>query len=57
MSIFLVRYLHGKSIVIQLVTLVSNVLVLIIALIHIDDIDLHVFNDKDDSAEVLVVKA
>ena len=55
--IFLVRYLYSKSVVIQLVTSVSNMLVTIIALMHINNTDLFIFNDGGDSAEVLVVKA
>ena len=56
MLIFLVRYLHSKSIVIQLVTLVSNALILVLALIYINNTDLYTFNDRDNSAEALVAK-
>ena len=55
-SIFLVRYPYSKSIVIQLVTPVSNVLVLIVALTYLDNTDLYMFNEGDDSIEALVAK-
>ena len=50
------RYLHSKSIVIQLVILVSNELVIIIVLICVDNIDLNTFDNRGDSIETLVVK-
>ena len=56
MSIFLLRYLHSKSIVIQLVILVSNELVIIIVLICVDNMDLNTFDNRGDSIETLVVK-
>ena len=53
---FLVRYLHSKRIVIQLVTLVSNVLVLITVLFYIIDADLHAFNTEGNSIDDIVAK-
>ena len=40
----------------QLVTSVSNVLVLITILLYVDDIDLHVFDKEGDGVEDIVVK-
>ena len=56
MSLFLVRYLHNKRVVTQLVTLVSNILVLISALINIDNTDLCTFDNRGNSIEALIAK-
>ena len=55
-TIFLVRYLYSYRLVIQLVTTVSNILVLTAVLMHVDDIDLYTFDGGGDSVESLVVK-
>jgi len=52
----LVRYLHSKRIVIKLVILVSNILVLIAILLHINNADLCAFNEGGNSTEDIVVK-
>ena len=54
--IFLVRYLYSQRVVVQLVTPVSNILVLIVVLTYINDTDLYMFNNGGDSAASLVVK-
>ena len=51
------RYLHSQSVVIQLVTLVSSILVLITVLIYNDDTDLCAFNDRSNTVVSLVAKA
>ena len=53
---FLVRYLYSKRIVTQLVTLVSNVLVLITVLFYIIDADLHAFDTEGNSIDNIVAK-
>ena len=53
---FLVRYPHSKRIVIQLITLVSNVLVLIAILMYIIDADLYAFDTKGNSIDDIVAK-
>jgi len=53
---FLVRYPYSKRIVTQLVTLVSNVLVLITILLYIIDADLHAFDTEGNSIEDIVAK-
>ena len=52
----LVRHLHSNRLFDQLITSVSNFLVLIVVVLHADDTNLHVFNEESDSAEVTADK-
>ena len=55
--IFLVRYLYSKNLTTQLSTPLSGIVILLAALIFVDDIDLYVFNSESDIIEELVLKA
>ena len=56
-SIFLVRYLYSKNLNTQLSTSVSKIIILLAALIFVDDTDLYVFNSVLDTTEEIVLKA
>ena len=44
-SMFLTRHLHHKNVVTKIITPVSKISHCLAALMHVDDTDLHVFND------------
>ena len=56
MSIFLVRYLHSKKLVPVLETAISKVSFQIVAQLYIDDTDLPIMNQGNESAEQLVAR-
>ena len=56
-SIFLVRYLYSKNLTTQLSIPLSGLVILLVALIFVDNIDLYVFNSGSDMTEELVLKA
>ena len=56
-SIFLVRYLYSKNLTTQLLIPLSGIVILLVALIFVDDTDLNVFNSGSDMIEELVFKA
>ena len=51
------RHLHSMSVVTQLIRPVHNMLVPIIALLHVDDTEFCVFNEGGDVTEEIVSKA
>ena len=56
-SIFLVRYLYSKNLNTHLTTPVSKIVMLLAALIFVDDTDLYVFNSGSETTEEIVLKA
>ena len=56
-SIFLVRHLCSKKVTAEISTPISRVILLLAALIFVDDTDLYVFNSGADNAEEVVMKA
>ena len=55
-SIFLVRYLYSKNLTIQLSTPLSGIVMLLAALIFVDNTDLYVLNQGTDSAKEVTRK-
>ena len=56
-SIFLVRYLYSKNLAIYLLMPLSGIVMLLAALIFVDDTDLYTFNSGLETIEELVLKA
>ena len=56
-SIFLIRYLHHRKVVSSLSSPISNITQFLVALMHVDDTDLHVFNEDFVDSATLVKKA
>ena len=56
-SIFLVRYLCSEKVTAAIISLISKSILLLAALVFVDNTDLCVFNLGIDNAEEVVIKA
>ena len=56
-SIFLVRCLHSKNLTTSISSPMTNMILPLVALIFVDDADLHAFNSGSETTEELAVKA